>query len=292
MASKRAEETRQTVRFENGMACTLLWMIECTPPPPAIKSQRAVSLVEVLVAIVIVAVLVSLSSVAIRGTRAKAQQVARLSDIRQIASTIMVYASENSDRPPVVFAPPDHWPEREQSVSRQNRVWIGNWFANSSLYFLAFDPPLPDRVLIGAVQPQRFTPQSQLLGTPYRLTQALYADAAYWTPEFQRPLLGWSPQRIDAVSLPSQKGMVDHPKYFDASQVASGAIPDFAPAPSTVRETLVAWFDLSASMESQSRLHPGIANRFSFYADPASSSRYDAGAPVLNTRLGLAGVDR
>lgn len=265
------------------------------PPPPLVKLYmgRAVTVVELLVVVTLIATLLALSIPHLRAVRTKAQVVARISDCHQIGLAVATYSVDNSDLPPTLFSPPDVWPEQAQTLMLGGVLQEGNWFANSALYFHALSSFVSERTLMGFVPPSKFNSSGKLAWTPYVLTETLFASPPYWTPLAQRPLLGWRAHRLDAAAIPSQKGLLIHPRYLSSEELVSPSNPH--PTHQVRRdipETLVCWFDLSATAQDEAGLRPGIVNRFAFFSDPIRTSPYDIGPPVENTLWGLSGIDR
>lgn len=256
------------------------------------------TVLELLVAIVILAILVALSLAPIASVRAKSVQVRQLSDIRQIGGAVVQYTGQFRDFPPICFPSPSSYPESLMTVTLQGEVVSGSWFTNPEVYYRLLSPLLPVQVTRGLVVGSGGQNLSDSDGTappwtPYRLTHTLYAQSSYWTVAGQRPLLGWVGQRIDSISAPSQKGLVYHPTYVLPSSSDDSSIPnDLAPIPRLNRTEFVAWGDLSASAHRQGELRQGIKNRFVHGLNPALFSPASPGQPVLETTSGLAGIDR
>ncbi len=261
------------------------------------KEADGFSLIELLVVIVVLALLLSLSIVGVQSARASARANRGLADMRSVAGAAVQYASDCAELPPTLFHPPERWPETFQTTRVAGVDLTGAWFANTSLFYMLFEPFLPEAVLrAGFSWPQpRQTDRGMTVDCiPYRLTSTLYAAPEYWLPERQRPLLGWKAQRMDSVALPSSKGMCWIPRYQDpATLPAPGQLP--RPTVIGVRQSppvRIAWFDLSVTDTPFKDLVPGVANRFSYGVDPIRTTRYDEGPAVDSTLWGLAGFDR
>lgn len=255
-----------------------------------------ITLVEVLLVIAIISILLALSVGVLRTARTAGRDVRTLSDTRQIAGAISMYASQAADRPPVVFPRPSVWPEEIQTVMLGGERVQGTWFTNGEAYHRLIEPLLPVAMLTNGDARSRVVSTSAgnaVDWSPYRLTDTFFAGIDYWIPARQRPLAAWGAQTTDSVSIPSQKGMVILPFYVSSDATGPSQPPLIAnPHEKRFGARSVAWFDLSASSPRAAELKPGIANRFRWGMNPAATTEYDSGPTVLNTLYGLAGVDR
>lgn len=262
-----------------------------------VPRRTGVTLIELLVVIVLLAIVLSLAIVGIEKSRKQAVLTRNLTHMRTVAAAVVHYSFDNRDLPPTLLTPPTRWPETWQTVYAAGVRLRGSWFADTSLFYMLFDPFLPEPVLRGGypwAELQQTDRGTTVEWIPYRLTSTLYAAPEYWIPERQRPLLGWGPQRFDSVAMPAQKGMCYIPRYGDPA-----TLPRPGERPRSVGEVMrvpfqmrVAWFDLSVTQTPENELEPGVANRFSHGVDPIRTTMYDRGTPVGNTRWGLAGIDR
>ncbi len=266
-------------------------------PNTRISTHRAVTLVELLLVIAVLGVLLALTTVGLAATRKAARGVRKLSDTRQIGVAVQAYSHASNDLPPVLFSKPLAWPENEQTVTVAGAHVAGTWFGNGRSFYLLIDPYLPIEMLRGGSQSPsilKTNAGNTVDWTPYQLTDTLYAGVDYWVPARQRPLSAWGAQGLDGVAAPSQKGMIVHPHYVDFSAIGENSdLPIEAHAGGNGNgPESVCWFDLSASVPKERELKPGIANRYRWGVNPGSLNEYDPGPTILNTYLGLSGMDR
>lgn len=257
------------------------------------KLRRAVTLVEILLVVAVLGVLLAISVGGLSATRRAAQATRKLSEMGQIGAAVQGYASWNRDLPPVVVPKPAAWPETLQTITVNGTAFKATWFANGELFYTLIDPLLPARMLRGGAAESHIveTPAGETVDwSPYQLTHTLFAGVDYWVPARQRPLTAWGPQTFDGVAVPSQKGMIVHPHYVDPAQYADGS-PQVSNGKQYGPEG-VCWFDLSASTPKANELKPGIANRFRWGVNGIVLNEYDTGPAILNTYLGLSGMDR
>ena len=121
----------------------------------------------------------------------------------------------------------------------------------------------------------------------YKIADCLYADPQYWDRDTQDGIRQWSAQRIGSIAFPSSKGF--------ARQVTVYDIPGFADGyPACCVESVrapVLWADLSATVEIQADLTPGVPN-FWHHGQTGRMSLWSTGTPIDNTPGGVRGRDR
>lgn len=258
-------------------------------PPPA---PRGVSILEVLVAIMLVGVLIALAAPIVAAARNRARQGVSLVNIRTLGSLVLHYAADNKDLPPVLFRPIEaYFPPVAETLQVNGRPLAGFWFDNASSFHYAIQPWIPAKVLLapgaGEYPPARVVGTATVDYTDYVLARCLYASPSYWNRWTQRGASQWGPQILSRVTFPAEKGLMrQFAVYgvpgFPHRQQAS----HFANVPSAVL-----WADLSATITIQANLNPGEPDFYYHY--PAAKPTYlDDGTPIDTTLDGVNGRDR
>jgi len=251
------------------------------------------TLIELLVVLGVVAVLLSLVVPYLGRSRGEARVAGSLANIRAIGIALQSYADENNDLPPVFFKPvAGHFPETpQQYVEVLGRTVDGYWFDQAYLYHMAFGPPLPLKTLQSPGHPPEWIETADGVQTTsvtdYWLTEALYAEPAYWNRWTQAGVSQWKVQRLSSIRFPSSKGLLYQVWVYNMPGMGvCQQVPQFDKAAGAVL-----WADLSAQNVVQSSLLPGEPN-FHAHWPLSPPSFLDNGWAIRATRDGVFGRDR
>jgi prepilin-type N-terminal cleavage/methylation domain-containing protein len=175
------------------------------------------TLIELLVCIGIAGLLVALLAPQVAGVRSAAMGVRSRQNAVQLGLMLTLYAATNRDLPPVFFKPLVqrlNTLEDDQTYTIDGHTVRGGWWFNGDRFFLVFDPPAPERVLMapGRPLPTRWSADynggASSLNADYSLSDSFFADPAYWRYGGDRGPHQWRAQRFGDVLFPSQKGML------------------------------------------------------------------------------------
>lgn len=168
------------------------------------RARAAFTLVELLVVIGIVAVILSIALPALGASAQSAQRLKSLSNVRQLATAIFLYAEGSDGMFPAteegrlypaadgVWASYPYW--------QVNRTWSGvitnelPYEANVDIYL---SPRSPRRDVVGARWPSSYMYSTSFVGDP-----GLWVDGAAADGSLERA------QRVASVRYPSQKGLL------------------------------------------------------------------------------------
>jgi prepilin-type N-terminal cleavage/methylation domain-containing protein len=252
------------------------------------------TLVEILVALGVLAVIIAMLIPAIVATRRSGLRSQSLVQCKGIAMGLFAYANDYSDLPPAIFRPQVQFlnvdPAQEWTDGVVTRR--GFWFTNSYSYPAALRPFAPG---LNTISPR--TPDEVIKQLPpgvtnhYLLTETLYAAPALFTLSAPVPSL-LKPQEISKVTYPSRKGLLQQVEVYFEPKARDDSSPNGVRSHWASTNVLgaIAWADASASMEYQGLLQPGISNPY----DPLwfDSGGFSTPIPILRTREGIFGVDR
>lgn len=241
------------------------------------------TVVELIVSVSVVAVLVSLSVPALSGAAAKSVEIRGLAAMRELGTSISVYAQSNKGLYPYMGTPG----QPERGVEALNDL-VGDGISYNASYFGATSHHWPTLLVreghdIGPIaQPD---PESRtklaarygdpsVIGSPFQLTHATAAGSAFWdAPSGAVPRSGpvFSAQGTRDVRYPSRKGLLLalHLGAFDTD------------ANEDQSWVMVGVCDGSARRSEQALLDPGVGTR------PFGVLPF----PVLSTRGGFDGTD-
>lgn len=229
---------------------------------------RAFSIVELLVAIAMVAVLVALSSVALSAVRGSARASASLALQRQLVVALGLYQGAHAEAFPYMGTPGD--PDGPVTV-RGHNVRFQGYFTDQSVHWLSLIvPDFADANALELDHRERADPRG-LIRSRYFLTECAFADPRLFRPavaDAEVPPTYFRATRAHEVRFPSRKGLVLDVSGGLMAGVSGGYLCAFADGAG--REVPPDSFDPSR-----------IVNQ------PYSNSA----APVLNTLEGLGGAD-
>ncbi|MBX3363503.1 MAG: type II secretion system protein [Phycisphaeraceae bacterium] len=241
-------------------------------------AQRAFTLVELLVVMVIMAIVLAIALPPLKGSREAARESRLLSTMRQLGQAIDLYTRDNAQLLPCVVQRGDPYAVpvvRGHAVSwayftAQARLWINLVFPDY------LDGPIAQFERPGIRDPENLgiysTLPEELVRNEFLMTFTSAASYSYWRDDaFGNPIsLSFSHlrgQRLDDISHPSRKGLIIHGKGL--------SLVDARGLCRVVRG------DGSAATEQFADLTPTSISR-PFGANPG---------PVLTTRDGLNGID-
>ncbi len=247
------------------------------------------SLLELLVALGVVAVVVSLVVPAMARVSGRAKLATSLSRIHQLHIGLEHYAGQFKDLPPTFGTP---------SLGR--RDWVpslpglshGTWFRQSQLFSLAMSALLEDTNVVVAKGNPSPEPIVELWGLPGRrgdffLAQTCYASPAFFNWETQVGLTQFAPQPLSSVVFPSDKGLIYQWQVFHEN--GPGALACCVADVSTA----VCFADGSASEEVMTQMIRGMVNLYDdSYNSPGIDPTVTPGYPIHGTHLGNRGRDR
>lgn len=233
---------------------------------PSMVKRNGVTLVEVMVTMVVIAVLVAIALPALRYARESARDAKLKSDLRSAADAFTAYSTDHAGRLPH-FTPPreldtdpwGYWP-RYFEMHRYWPIFVGPYLG------LAFDDPVfrpaPDKDWTSAIL----------------MPCAFLADPAFWIPE--RRTFGLAqlvPAKLDGTSFPSDKSIA---VYWPADRTQT-AWPGVA----------AAFVDGSAATVPPKRRVAGYPRGDGATHQPYASHFGDS-PPMLHTLEGVLGRDR
>lgn len=256
-----------------------------------IYSREAFSLPELAVVIGLIGVLIGLFIPTIGVSMGRAATVVSMSNARQIGLSMSVYADEFSGSLPVLYRPELGF-EDEDPPFIYETPWggiPGFWFAQASYYQLAMADPLPADVVLAPQHPPTATSYQHLFQPSYVLSHTFFAEPRYWNRHTQEGASQWSPQRLDAVRFPSDKGMLVQMARYDLRSQSGGA--SMACCSPGLPATTVLWSDLSAEMLVVGDLRDGEPNYY-YHGGQGYGSLSESGLPILSTKDGVLGRDR
>jgi type II secretory pathway pseudopilin PulG len=259
---------------------------------PLLRITRlGLSLAELLVVTVVLALLIGLAFFAVAATRRRAWSTSSEANIRQLGILISAYSADFRDMPPTVFAPIEQFMSRldePQRVQTRHGIASGYWFSNSTAFVAVLDEVPPARTRRDGSMPRtEAETQSDTFETDFALTNTLYALPDYWNRETQRGPEQWDAIPMTLVGFPSQKGMMRQLSLYRPG----GDVSTSETCCTTQAQSAVLWFDLSAESLVQSSLIHGEPN-FWHFGNVVPLPLWATGVPIDSTRDGVLGRDR
>lgn len=254
--------------------------------------SRGFSIIELLIVVGVISLLVALVLPMLGRARTRGHAAKSLSNVRQLALGLSMYADANRDRPPTYGAP--RWPDGPRWSFDFGEAGYGNWFDHSYLFTIAISGFLESPEVAIAPGARDADERLKVHGGQrvaygyYSATNALYADPRFFQWETQAGLPQFGAQALSSIAHPASKGIVyasalhHYPQYGVVPCCCLFDLP-----------TPIAFGDLSASEHIMRRMPPGMVNLFArtlFGAnqDPTTTP----GIPVADTFGGLEGRDR
>jgi type II secretory pathway pseudopilin PulG len=254
-------------------------------------NSRAFHLVELLVAIGVVCLLLSLALPLLGSTKGAALATRNREHMRQMASGLAHYAAGSRDLPPVFGAPA--WPGATPWRFDFGEVGTGAWIEHNWLYSLAITAELEEPSVANAAGKQspfrvREHGGQRVCPSDFVLTNTLYAMPSFFAWETQSGPAQFRAQALTSIQFPSAKGVL--------SQGIMYHYPRYGPQPACCVYDLpspVAFADLSVQDLVLRRLPTGIFNIYDVNILRPGGRPQDApGRPVVDTMRGIAGRDR
>ncbi|MGQ0626979.1 MAG: hypothetical protein ACT4PL_02625 [Phycisphaerales bacterium] len=246
-------------------------------------------MVEVLLVLAIVLALAALFVGPIAGSRISAQRTAMLSNMRTLATLQVQYCDDHRGEFAVLFAPVYRSVAGGlESVRVGERTLRGAWFENANWNWLVAAPDISPELVLAPGNPRIHDAGSSSLVNPdYVLTNTLFASPEYWDLPTQTGPNQWRVQRIDSIAYPADKGLLLQMVTYELRDYPDGHMS------CCFREFKagLVWADLSASRESIGAMPLGSPNPWHHTLRRGLPS-WSRGAPVLETRFGVAGRDR
>lgn len=254
--------------------------------------SRGFSIIELLFVVGVISLLVALALPMLGRARTRGQAAKSLSNVRQLALGLSMYAEANRDRPPTYGSP--RWPDGPRWSFDFGEAGYGNWFDHRYLFTIAISGFLESHEVAigpgardGEERVKTHAGQRVVYGD-YSVTNTLYADPRFFRWETQTGLAQFGAQPLSSIAHPASKGLVyasalhHYPQY---GVVPSCCLFDI-PAP-------IAFGDLSASEHIMRRMPSGMVNLYArtllgVNQDPTSTP----GIPVADTFGGVEGRDR
>lgn len=251
------------------------------------------TIIEILVAIGVIAILLSLLLPALVRIREQAASTRNASNVRQMGLGLALYAAAYDDLPPAFGEPA--WPPPQPWKFDFGEIGTGNWFEHAFLYALAVTAELGDtRVASAPARPggphQPLTHQGRLVSfSDYYLTESLYAEPAFFNRDTQIGPSQFARQRLTSIAYPDAKGLIYQTWIFHLHSLGQSV-----PACCILEVPSPIYFaDGSVSEHVIMRLRPGFVNLYGtgVYSggfDPATED----GVPVAQTVNGILGRDK
>lgn len=251
------------------------------------------TIVEILVAVGVIAILLSLLMPALTRVRERAAATQNASNVRQMGLGLALYAASYNDLPPSFGEPV--WPPRQPWKFDFGEIGTGNWFEHAYLYALAVTGELEDTRVAsaprrpnGPYQPREHQGR-QVSFSDYYLTESLYAEPAFFNWNSQVGPSQFARQRFASIAYPDAKGLIYQTWIFHLHSLG-GPVPACCildvPSP-------IYFADGSVSEHVIMRMRPGFVN---LYGTGVFSGGFDPttedGIPVAQTIDGILGRDK
>ena len=171
--------------------------------------RTAFSLIELLVAIAVVALLLGLVLLALRESRAAGQSTVSLSNLRQQGQAFVAYAADYDDQWPCFTSPGffNNVIESPWAVLRGQRYFDAHRTWHIALGGEYFDAPHNADVFIPPGV-DRDEAQIPSMYTPYLYSCAFIADPRFWSATSRQGPDQWRATRASEVLYPADKGLI------------------------------------------------------------------------------------
>lgn len=198
--------------------------IRMVAPAMLASVRRGFTIAELLIVLGVISLLLGLALPRFAKTRESARSLGSLQNARSYALSVVLYAGDSRELPPVLFSTdlPSLTSESGEGESRSigGQPVRGDYFSNHQLAHLAFRPALPAKALWEPGSPPRPTMtvggiQTAFIGD-YHLTASLYTTPAFWRIGSSQDKAMWVPQTLSAIVFPAQKGLVSQDRTWQA----------------------------------------------------------------------------
>jgi prepilin-type N-terminal cleavage/methylation domain-containing protein len=260
-------------------------------------NDRGFSIVELLVAIGVMAILLALALPGLSGARESARRSKCLTQLRNHYQLIAAYAMDNDDNIPFVWPADREAPDLPYEVPPNSPDWYlaatGLWqlrlldsFGGDPLhesFFCASSPYLSEYE--GAAEALGIERYKIRATIDYDLSSALFLDPHALDPARpERAVRFYIPRRISEVQFPSSKGFLkDTPVYHDAQWRRTGVSHFFT-------DKIAGFSDGSAEVLNTAELLPGLVMNPT--GDPVRDRVRAETAKLDFTVWGVRGRDR
>jgi len=235
------------------------------------------TLIETILAIGIIAILISLAIRSLSRVRLEARSAASLAQLRQHGAIFTTYTTDWDDTYPYFTYPNATYTILAAGGRRARTTYFGaqHW------WFFA----LADRYYDGnPAHPAFYPPGYDGMNPPYVYSATFLADARYWNWKTRTGRSQWRPVRNAEVGFPSEKGLLVSWGNAWRPIITVGPGWDFS-APGLRLET--AFCDGSAQSVRYAEFLPWVPDGPGPFAGPGQQ----VGWPVVHTRNGSRGRD-
>lgn len=234
--------------------------------------------------------LASLAAQGLSNARVKSRTLGSISNIRPHGMLVQAYSQNARDLPPVLFRPElalypsGPW----QTVEVEGESVRGSWFENARRFHALLDKDTVSGIAYDPSRPPHLRGPYRRGGLcDYSIALTFYASRDFWNRWTQTGLSQFVPQRLTAVSFPSQKGFMKQSVVYTIAAFPEG----FGACCGHNEPSAVLWADGSATHEAQPALRPGEPNFF-HYGNIAPPTYWSSGTPIDATKDGVFGRDR
>jgi prepilin-type N-terminal cleavage/methylation domain-containing protein len=250
-------------------------MTKTRASPPRPNARAALTLVEMLAAIAVVAVLLAILSASMGRARGAASRASAASLLRSHAEVFALYTTDHRDALPCFLGVGN----LSGSITAAGTTYTGfSYFDTHRAWHLG----LLDDYYAGAMDPKVFSvgPREERAWPWY--TDILYpcafiADPAYWRDTTRAGPRQYRATYLHEIVSPSLKAFLVAPKVDQA--------------PSTGAPALVALSDASVSTPKREKLENGYDLGDGYLFRPAGAVHFNDSPPLLHTIDGVRGRD-
>ncbi|MFG0306412.1 MAG: hypothetical protein ACF8Q5_09395 [Phycisphaerales bacterium JB040] len=213
------------------------------------------------------------------------------SRMRQVGALLVGHVQSHGGRMPELWEPV-YRPTLAQGERRPygGVEMVGQWWSSQYTYFFAFEQPPDHEMLRAPGHPGPMVNQWQgeawPLRTEYFVSNAFYAEPAYWNPQTQSGETQFRTQRLDGMRYPAHKVLLFQHSHF----LPGDALPRYLWHEEGF-ENPVLWGDLSYQPIAADDVIPSVVNAWWWERDPMPVL-WEPGFLGDGTRDGILGRDR